>query len=105
MKSPNISIKEVEVPGFTRSEIPEGNETIANDFNLDELLIISKEISYYYRAPEDCPFNRGNWILDIEFKNGQLMCFKYPKEMTEEQFVAFIKPLLDLIKGKSKYLN
>ena len=47
-------------------------------------------------CPPEHPVNRGNWILDLEFNNGHIICLKYPKDITEIRFKEFIKPLLDL---------
>jgi hypothetical protein len=90
-----MHILEHEVNVFNRKTMPKDGETIADDINFDKLLPIMHSLSYYYRDPEACPFNHGNWILDIQFKDGDIYCFKYPKEMTRERFVEFIQPLLD----------
>jgi hypothetical protein len=82
------------VRGFNHSEMPDENETIEDSLDLDKLIPIIHSASYYFRTPKDCPFGRGNWILDIRAKDGQMYCFKYPKEMTESRFIEFLKPLL-----------
>ncbi len=87
-----------EVHGYNHAEMPEENETIADSLDIEVLLPIIHSVSYYLRSPQDCPLARGNWILDIEAKDGQLYCFKYPKEMSEGRFVEFLQPLLSRLK-------
>ncbi|HEY2811795.1 MAG TPA: hypothetical protein VGJ00_10465 [Rhabdochlamydiaceae bacterium] len=82
------------VQGYNHSEMPEAGETIADSWDLDILLPMIRSASYYFRSPQDCPFARGNWLLDIRMKDGQLLCFKFPKEMTEKRFIEFLQPLL-----------
>jgi hypothetical protein len=98
-----IGIKKVH--GMNRNSLPKENETIADDFNLDMLIKSSKEITIYYREPIDCPLGRGNWIIDFLFKNDELLCLKYPKEMSEEDFTLFLKPLIDKLENKKNNLN
>jgi len=75
-------------------------ETIADQLRMSELEKDMRGFSYYLRAPEDCPYNRGNWIVDIEFNDGAAVFLKYPREMTKERFEKFIKPLKDLYNSK-----
>jgi hypothetical protein len=89
-----MNVKMQEVHGFNHAAIPEAHETIADSLDIDKLIPIIHCASYYLRSPEDCPLARGNWMLDIEAKDGQMYCFKYPKEMTEERFIKFLEPLL-----------
>ena len=91
-----IDVKEVH--GFNHPDMPIENETIEDSLDIDKLLPIIRCASYYLRSPKDCPLARGNWMLDIEAKDGQMYCFKYPKEMTEERFVEFLQPLLSRLK-------
>lgn len=87
-----------EVHGFNHAELPKAEETIADSLDIDKLIPIIHSASYYLRSPQDCLLARGNWMLDIEDKDGQMYCFKYPKEMTEERFVEFLQPLLKRMK-------
>lgn len=80
-----------------RYEIPLEGETIADDFKIELMLPHIDTVNYYLRKQEECPFNRGNWIIDIRFIEGNLFCIKLPKEMTEENVIKFIKPLTDLL--------
>jgi|FreactTroBogLake_1042271.scaffolds.fasta_scaffold10853_2 hypothetical protein len=93
MQQDKIYINNVDC--FVKKNIPKENETIEDEFNLKGLLKIIQCINHYYRKPEDCPFGRGNWILDIYTKEGSIKCFKYPIKMTEEHFISYLKPLLD----------
>ena len=45
--------------------------TTADSLDLDKLIPIIHSASYYLRSPHDCPLGRGNWMLDIEAKDGQ----------------------------------
>jgi len=87
------------VEGFNYKGIPEENETIEDSIDVDKLIRIIYSTSYYLRSPQECPFGRGNWILDIRTKDGQMYCFRYPKEMSEEQFLKYLQPLLSKIKS------
>ena len=83
------------VDSVKRKSIPDENETIADDLNLEmmkELKIASANC--YYRPPDVCPFNRGNWIIDfMSIDSYVIHCIKLPKEMSEERFKNFIEPL------------
>lgn len=85
---------------FVAERIPRDDEVISDDLRIDELMKITNSISYYFRDPNDCPFGRGNWILDLHLNDGQTWCFKYPIEMTIEHFLNYLKPLLDRFKEK-----
>lgn len=85
--------------GGTFTKIPDLSETINDYFNLDMLVPEIHYINYYFRDPRVCPLARDNWILDMRMIDGALLCFKWPKEMTEEQFVNFLKPLLNKMIG------
>lgn len=95
-----MKLKIQQVDCQVREDIPPENETIEEDFHLDILVSMIAEINWYFRLPEECPFNRGNWILDITLLDGTLKCFKFRKEMSEERFREFLKPLLDAVKQK-----
>jgi hypothetical protein len=95
----NVGIEEVR--GYNCPNIPGDDETIDDHLEIDMLLPFVYSVSYYRRNPEDCPLARGNWMVDIRLKDGQMMCYKYPIEMKEEKFVTFLRPLLEkLVKGK-----
>jgi hypothetical protein len=90
-----------EVNCCNRLSILEKDESILTDFPGSEKVI--KYLSYYFRSPEDCPFGRGNWIIDLFSERDNqipIICIKLPKEMTKEQVKQFIKPLSDYIKSK-----
>lgn len=77
------------------NRIPDDNETIEDFIDLNKTMPHVASIAYYFRAPEDCPFARGNWILDLKLKDGNITCFKFPKEMSEDHFLKFLIPLLN----------
>jgi hypothetical protein len=96
-----MELKVTKVDCFNRDSIPDENETIADDLNFDELVKNIKSMNIYFRYPRDCPFARGNWLIDLQFKDGGLLCLKLPKEMTEEKVHKFCHPLIDYFKNKA----
>lgn len=95
-----VTMKQVQC--FNRHSIPEEGKTIDDDLNIEDVIKNSKFMDYYFRKPKDCPFGRGNWILDLTLKDGTIISYKYPKEMTEERFLEFLKPLMDRAKQVMK---
>jgi len=96
----------VETNGINRKDIPTEKETIDDDLEIDIMLSHIKEMIVYFRPAEKCPFNRGNWVIDIIMLNNQLFCIKLPKEMTEAELMRYLKPLtdkLDTRKRKGKH--
>ncbi len=81
-----------------RNSIPKEDETILTDAHIDMDLIVRMDV--YFRKPEDCPFNRGNWVIDIYSPYDQLFCLKLPKEMAKEQVLSYIKPITDELNKK-----
>ncbi len=90
-----MELKLQKINAYNRDSIPEENATIEDDLYLDMMIPLISNVEWYFRSPEACPFARGNWMLDLHMIDGSINAFKFPKEMKEEQFVAFIKPLLD----------
>lgn len=88
-------IKFQKVDGYVRNTIPEPHENILTYFNFNIPTI--SEIAIYLRDPKDCPFRRGNWVIDVCFNDSEVACFKLPKEMEEEQVMHYMKPLLDIL--------
>jgi hypothetical protein len=88
-----LEVKSVEC--INRNSIPPENETIADDCQIEKLISNLKSIDVYFRDKEVCPFNRGNWIIDMLFDNGLLFSLKLPKEMDETHVMKWIKPLYD----------
>ncbi len=84
-----------EVNSKVRLEEPAPNDTISDEIDIDLLIRLSRKIIYYFRSKQECPMNRGNWIIDAYLKNGTIECLKYPPTMTKERFEEFIKPLRD----------
>lgn len=93
-----MEIVHIEVNGFTMKVMPKNNETIEDHMYIDALLENGSSFTYYYREPHDCPFGKGNWILDMIGKDGEITCFRFPKQMTEKRFLKFLHPLLSRIK-------
>lgn len=96
-----------EVNGVTRQSIPKENETIFTDFNQD-LFKKAVDITCYYRPKEECPFNRGNWMIDIVTSNEmsfRIMCIRLPKEMTEDQVMKYSKPLIDYLESEKRWVR
>lgn len=76
--------------------------TIAESLNLDLLIPEIRSISYCFSKPKDYPSVRGNWILEIRTKNNKIHCLTFQKEINEEQFVKYIKPLLIRLRRKKE---
>lgn len=84
-----------------RATVPPPETDIIEDvgFQPDVIGLIDR-IDIYLRPKEKCPFNRGNWCIDICFNAGGILCVKLPKEMTREQVHKFCEPLKDKIVDK-----
>ena len=82
---------------------PEDHETIADYMDIDEVIKHAKDVIWYRREKRDCPFGRGNWIIDLPMKTGEMICAKYPLEMSHEQFLKFIKPLIDAFNAERRH--
>lgn len=85
------------VEGLSRSSIPEKGTTVLDDMDINVPFIAFVDI--YRRNKEDCPFNRGNWICDITFKDGELVCLKLPLEMPETDLLIYFKPIISHLKS------
>ncbi len=83
----------VAVDSINRKDIPKENETIEDDLEVDHIVPHIKEMVVYFRDKESCPFNRGNWMIDILTYNNQLHCIKLPKEMSEKEVMRYLEPL------------
>lgn len=90
---PVHSISAQEVECSVRHTVPKDGETIEEIINLDVVLKEGHSVNWYRRPPEDCPFARGNKIIDIHFKNGSILCIKLPLETTDEQVKKYLEPL------------
>jgi hypothetical protein len=86
-----------EVQGFNRKDIPDENETVGDFLNLDELAPLVHTVAIYERPKEACPLARGNWVIDIKLKYGQLICIKLPLTMTDEQVLRYADPLIKIV--------
>ena len=82
----------------------EPNETIEKMANFELIKNEGQSINWYHRSPEFCPYGRGNKIIDIEFKNGQLLCIKLPLETTDEQVETYLAPLSKLKRGSKNII-
>lgn len=78
-----------------RTYVPLKDETIFTDFDKNILLPVIKFITIYYRDPRDCPYARGNWMIDMTLIDNNVFCYKLPKEMKEEDFMNYCQPLID----------
>jgi hypothetical protein len=85
----------IKIPGFNRIGIPDESDTIEVDLNLDNLVPEIELIYCFFREPHECHKGRGNWIIDFKLKDGRLFACKYPKEMSRDRFMEYIKPLLE----------
>ncbi len=99
VRVPHNKTRGMHVPGKARSTIPKEHETILDDFefNLKKLKQICIGLNIYQRSPEDCPFGRGNWVIDLmDRHNMRGLSIKLPLKMTKAQVDAYCKPLLDI---------
>jgi hypothetical protein len=94
-----------EVDCYVSHSIPTDKENILTDFDFNIPNIHS--VGVYFREPEACPFARGNWLIDIHFIDDTISCIKLPKEMSEEQVMSYIKPLINILEDRktSKTVN
>lgn len=84
------------VNSIVRHTIPSPDENISEILDIDEILIIGiKQIIIWPRGKEECPFGRGNWLIDIHFNNEEIYCIKLPLEMDEDKVLDFAKPLIE----------
>ena len=88
-----------------REAIPNENETILSDYPIDKVIPSIKEFSVYFREKKACPFNRGNWIIDIVINTSEgekFYCIKLPSEMTEDSVKKYVEPLTILLQDYQK---
>jgi hypothetical protein len=86
---------------LNRTTAPPDDANIIDDVGLSaEAISGIITITIYKRLPEDCPFARGNWMIDLKFKDGCTYCVKLPCSMSEEQVKKFCQPLIDILKNK-----
>ncbi len=86
VRVPHNKTRGMHVPGKARSTI-----------NLKKLKQICIGLNIYQRSPEDCPFGRGNWVIDLmDRHNMRGLSIKLPLKMTKAQVDAYCKPLLDI---------
>ena len=93
-----------EVECSNRKEIPLENETIADDFEIEKMAPFIKQVSVYLRDSFECPFGRGNWMIDMRFLDGRLFSIKLPKQMKEDDIKKFVQPLIDILDKKNDKL-
>lgn len=92
-----INVIAQKVDACNRLEIPMENETIETDFpelfTTPDVLESISCVKVYLRTKEECPFNRGNWIIDILFGNEFIQCLKLPLSMHKDSVLKYIEPL------------
>lgn len=84
---------------FNRTKIPEEHETISDDVDIASLLPHIIKVDVYLRNPDECPKDRGNWMIDFGFKNGDIFSLKLPIQMTTDQIDRYMMPLTDILNG------
>jgi len=92
-----------DVNAMYRGTIPSKDETIKDDFDIVAIAKVTKRISVYVRNKEDCPLNRGCWVIDFFHDSECLLpifCLKFPLEMKKEDVERWLKPLTDIIPNK-----
>lgn len=94
-------IKFEEVSGVNRKEIPPPGSDISEIMNLTpDMIDAIVKVNIYLRDARDCPFARGNWLIDIRCKNGEMLCVKLPKEMPRDSVRGYAAPLIKLLEAK-----
>lgn len=98
----------VQIVGFNRDKMPKKGITILEITDIKKFMKYVFYVAIYFRDKDSCPFRRGNWIIDLYIKNEYFpsFCIKLPKEMTNDQIIAYAKPLVDnLEKRKRNSMN
>lgn len=97
-----MEIKIEEVHGMVRRAIPEEGEDITEilNFDIDIAADLIESVNIRYRDKKACPFDRGNWLIDIKHNSGRIFCVKLPKEMTEAAVMRYAQPLIDRLKER-----
>lgn len=91
-----MRVKIKEVNAIKRDTIPAEGETIDQDIHVDQIVKHCNGMNVYQRSKQECPFGRGNWIVDCVHDEEVILCLKLPLEMTKNQLDKFLKPLLDV---------
>ena len=91
-------VKVEKVDCLNRLSIPLDGETIADDFEIEAMAPLIKEMLVYYRSEEERPFNRGNWIVDVRLKNMYLFSIRLPQEMEEKHIENYVAPLAEILR-------
>lgn len=97
-----MEVIEQEVHGLNKRKIPKKGETIENDLNVDIVVPFIKEMCVYFRPKEVCPYNRGNWVIDLLMNDNMMLCLKLPKEMKEDDVMKWLKPLTNKLEAFKK---
>lgn len=84
-----------DVPGITKAPAPyHAGDTLLKD--LDEIdWSAFSSCRVYRREPEDCPFGRGNWMLDLFYTDKNFpaipnLCIRLPYEWTKEEMDQYM---------------
>ena len=80
--------------GF-KCKIPEAGETILTDTpDFESFIDDISSVNIYFRGKEVDPNWEDHWMVDIIFKEGALLYFKYPPEMREDEIYNYLNPIL-----------
>jgi len=91
-----VNLIHAEIYSINRSSAPLPNETIKDDMDIEGLLKLFKTYKVYSRSKEECPFHRGNWVIDFFTPDNSTIpgfCVKLPAYMTEEEVLKWLEPL------------
>lgn len=85
-----------EVGGFTRRTIPDKSEDISEIVNINHIIDYNllRYVHIYLRSPEECPFARGNWMVEMYSSDENITIIRLPKEMQKEEVIRYCDPLL-----------
>lgn len=95
----NVIITEQAIDCLNRNSIPADEENILTDFG-EDAFVNAISLVVYFRDANDCPFGRGNWIGDVNFSDGSILCIKLPKEMSVEKMKSYFSPFHEFLKSK-----
>lgn len=101
-------IKIKEVSGMVLNRLLTENDSIENDFDIEMMAAVIKDINVYWRNKEECPFRRGNLVVDLILDNDQIFCIKLPYETSRPEIDRYLTPLLQLLEkhyGNLQHIN
>lgn len=97
-----IKIEGKQVGGITSHEIPDEDQTIDDAIHLHLIKPHIDHIEYYQRNAEDCPWARGNWIIDIYLLDGNIFCIRLPLSLSIERIKRYLIPVQEYLNEQTQ---